>query len=1144
MTETIIDALASEIGKFLTPLARVLDDRETTDRFLAEIGASADNAGGDSLVNALRSIAALGEAISAQASQQSAASFREITALLEQSRNTFKAIEALSESNGPASDLQGFGHDLVDLLIVAYLAGWHPLARDIAALLTLIEPAETQIPSPAVVNDNDVVRMPFLLDRVHLERLPVLLRDPVGTLRAYYWNELQTKVDADAIADKLFVRVRNVLKELDVDCRYGIEPSDVALFGDEAALIDHGLLVYSSNQLTGADVDAGIVLTLSPAEYGDLGLVVSPFGVIEDSVNWGLWKIDFQLAADLQAFAIGRNGPTLLASAQTVELDAKITATLDASNDGPAFVFGSPTSSRLEVGGALLTVALKLSGENVSGELSASVSKSVIAISAGDGDGFLQSVLPAGGLKADFDLGLTWSNARGLSFSGAAGLDATLPVGISIGGVITIPTIHLGLQAGDTGLLIEVSASIGLSIGPIQALVDRLGLNANVTFPDKGGNLGIADLDFGFKLPSGVGLSIDSGGVTGAGVLSRDPAKHEYSGMLQLEFDDVALQAFGLITTQVVGGRGYSLLALVDADFPPIQLGWGFTLNGVGGLLAVHRTADADALHAALKANKLSTVLFPKTAISNAPLVLAQLDALFPTAHGRFLFGPMALIGWGSPKTLLTVALAVILELPEPIRIILIARLAALLPSPSAPLVRINMDALGIVDFAQAQLSLDAKLYDSKLMTFALSGDMALRVNWGSQREFLLAVGGFHPLFAPPVGFPALQRMTIAMSVSDIGKLRLASYFAITSNTLQFGAEIDVSIGVSDFGLTGHLAFDAMLQIDPFHFDADISGSIALTIDGDSLMSVSLDAKLSGPAPWHITGNFKIHILVFDVHKSFSATWGDNTPQLPIKPVDVLPLLQAAFADSRNWGAQLPANAPSLLSLRSQGSSVVIAHPLALLEVRQSIVPLDLEIMRFGAATISGATTFKIKDITVGKSSVFKQSSPVQDDFAPAQFFNLSDEEKLSGPSFEKHDSGVLVSGWTTKSGPSVPPKFISFETEYVDTLGGAPPAKSIPSQPLSFAGKVPGLLSIGSSARGAIWSAGKRRFKAPGKPVSVTPLKFTVVSTDTLTSAGIAPVGGVTYTAAKALMANAIANHPGNMAQLQIVGIHEMAAS
>ena len=64
-----------------------------------------------------------------------------------------------------------------------------------------------------------------------------------------------------------------------------------------------------------------------------------------------------------------------------------------------------------------------------------------------------------------------------------------------------------------------------------------------------------------FKPPSGAGLSIDAAGVNGGGYLAYDSAKSEYQGVLQLQFENLALQAFGLITTQVAGASGFSLLA-------------------------------------------------------------------------------------------------------------------------------------------------------------------------------------------------------------------------------------------------------------------------------------------------------------------------------------------------------------------------------------------------------------------------------------------------------------------------------------------------------------------------------------------------------------------------------------------------------
>ncbi len=116
------------------------------------------------------------------------------------------------------------------------------------------------------------------------------------------------------------------------------------------------------------------------------------------------------------------------------------------------------------------------------------------------------------------------------------------------------------------------------------------------------------------------------------------------------------------------------------------------------------------------------------------------------------------------------------------------------------------------------------------------------------------------------------------MPSGPISKLRLAAYLAISSNTVQFGATLDLFIGVSGYGLSGHSSFNALLQIDPFHFDADISGQVALTAGGDNLMSVGLDATLSGPAPWHMAGDLAGHIILFDVHLAVSASWGDEAP--------------------------------------------------------------------------------------------------------------------------------------------------------------------------------------------------------------------------------------------------------------------------
>ena len=1029
---------------------------------------------------------------------------------LESLRALFSAARQIPAQPSAGAQAGQVATDLIQALVIDYSKTWHPSVHDVLVLLAVIRPPAT----------------------LSLQQIPDLLRDPMGVLRAEYLEPqgLATAEDAKALAEKLFPRLAALFADLGFDATYHSKPEDGLNLGEIGNHIAGGMLTVFLQPDFEADDRYGVRFALSSKDVGDLGLVVLPFGEVLP-----YWDVDVDLTAASAGFAIGPAGLTMFGTSNTTGVNS----TPGVSNL-PGFAIGSATGTRVEVGQFQISGDIALSTSNQEYGFLLDMDASALVIAAGDGDSFLQNVLPAGGLRTDFDLGLGWSNKKGFYFRGSVGMDATFPLGISVGGLFTVPSIHLSLLANDAAVRAEASVSVGLSIGPVHVLVDDLGIVSALTFPQSGGTLGVVDLTFGFKPPSGAGLSIDAAGVSGGGILKHDDTTREYSGMLQLEFNNLALRAFGLITTQVAGS-GYSLLALIDADFPPIQLGWGFTLNGVGGLLAMHRTASVDALHAALKADKLGTILFPTNAITNAPQILAELDTLFPTAPGRFLFGPMALIGWGTP-TLLTAALAIVIELPEPIRIILLARLAVRLPSESESLVRINMDALGVLDLGQDSLSLDATLFDSRLLKFALSGDMALRANWGGEpREFLLSVGGFHPRFTPPTGFPTLKRMSIDMSSGAIATLHLESYLAITSNTLQIGANLHVVVKVSAFSVDGHLGFDALFQRDPFHFDGDISGAVAVSIDGYDLLSVSLDASLTGPAPWNVAGKFKVHIVFVDVHKSFSHTWGDDAPADQIAAVDVAALLAAELGDPRSWGAQLADGTPALFSARDvQRAGIVVAHPLARLEVHERTVPLGVDIARVGGAPLAGANNFSITGFSIGGSVVPREN--VQDDFAPAEFLDMSDNDKLAQPSFERHDAGVrLTSGPTLIKFGAPVSKDITYETFFIDEPGAEPRSEPGTQVHKWLLSDLQAVLGTGSAARATMMRAGNRRYAAPGNRIHVAEPAFVLVGADTLAPTGIGPASGATYSDVRALLNQELNRVPAQQGHLQIVGTHEM---
>ena len=359
--------------------------------------------------------------------------------------------------------------------------------------------------------------------------------------------------------------------------------------------------------------------------------------------------------------------------------------------------------------------------------------------------------------------------------------------------------------------------------------------------------------------------------MTGGGALVFDPGRGLYAGEMQLQFEQIAVRAVGLLTT---GRSGYSLLVLVSAEFPPVQLGFGFMLVGVGGLLGIHRTVAVEALRAGLKAGALGAVLSPPDPKADPAQLVASLAGLFPPAAGRHVFAPTARIVWGSPA-LITIDLCLVLELPSPVRLVALGRMRALLPEEHDPVVRLQVDVLGVIDFGQQTAAVDATLIDSRIAQFTLTGDLALRMSWGPAPVFLLAVGGFHPRFAAPPGFPALDRVAVALASGDNPKLRLEAYLALTSNTVQFGARVDVGARAGSFSIGGFMAFDALVTLSPLAFEVDIAAQLAVKAGSHTLLSISLALTLSGPRPWHAHGRASFSILFFDVSFGFDVTIGD-----------------------------------------------------------------------------------------------------------------------------------------------------------------------------------------------------------------------------------------------------------------------------
>jgi hypothetical protein len=942
-------------------------------------------------------------------------SLDELSQALDTVDATIEAIRRLSTiMDGPAlvrpPQFEELGRDLLNFLAVDYLRNNHPVAYQLAVLLTMIHVGrEPEAPILDSVSGT-VVRIPHVRPRLALDRLAELLADPIAVLEAEYLGStgLTTPADAKTTADKLFPRLGALFDTLGMNPLYSIKPAYEIDFGQAGNELSSGMLTFFlplGEEIGGSGL--GATLALSPAERGNLGLVVAPFGEFVLSETIGRWALDLELRGDIQAFAIGPDGLTLPVAPATPSIRGQLSAIkLPEAGEDAALLVGSTTGTRLEVSRLMITGEASLDDQGQDYGLLAEAGSAALVVSPGDGDGFLQEVLPRNGIRTDFDLALGWSSRNGFYLRGSAGLEATLPVHANLLGVLRMDSVYLALRTLGKDIVATTAASAALKLGPVNAQVDRLGLLAKFTFPQNGGNLGPANVELDFKPPSGVGLAIDAGAITGGGFLSFDPEREQYAGGMHLELEGgITLNAVGLLTTRLPdGSRGFSLLVIVTASgFTPIQLGFGFTLNGVGGLLGINRTVATEVLRAGVRSRTLEPVLYSQDdPTPRAPQIVSTLQTVFPPARDRYVFGPLALIGWGTP-TVLTIEVALILELPAPVRLIVLGRLRAVLPTPDAAIVTINMDVFGLIDFDRAELSVDASLYDSRVGPFALTGDMAARASWGLTPDIAMALGGFHPAYKPPPGFPELRRLALALSTGNNPRVRMEAYFALTSNTVQVGARLELYVEAAGFSLEGGLGFDTLIQFSPFRLLAEIYARLALKRGSTTLMGLDIHVHLIGPAPWVLWGEASFKLLFISISIPFRATIGraEETPE--IERDEVWPKLYAELRAPTSWTAQLPPDSGRLVVLRGDTSDgEVLAHPLGSLIVSQRVVPLERTLDLFGAVPPKDFDRFEI--VGVGGLELGDDAS---DYFAPAQFRRMSDAEKLSSPSFERMVSGV-----------------------------------------------------------------------------------------------------------------------------------------
>jgi hypothetical protein len=661
----------------------------------------------------------------------------------------------------------------------------------------------------------------------------------------------------------------------------------------------------------------------------------------------------------------------------------------------------------------------------------------------------LALLLPHDGVKLKGKL-IIAADGNGIHAEGGIGLKTTWPDTLRLPGLLVRGLTTEITTTGSTVTLVA-AGTITVDLGVLTVTVEGLGMKQPVELKTDGsGSLGLIDLGApSLNPPTGLGVSIDAGIVKGGGFMRIE--EHGVSGALELALKlgtiEIAVRAVGVIES--VEGR-LSFVVVMSVEFSPaIELFLGLTLNAVGGIFGVNRTMDIDALTATVRSGRMSDVMFPHDLASRAVEVIASVKQVFPARVGQVVVGPMLKLGWGRPVSFVSVSVGIVLTLPDPVVIAIIGSLRIGLPAPDVAVIDIRADFSGTIDASSGEVRFDASLANSRIATFDVTGDIALRAG---PSGFLFTAGGFYPGFPVPAGLGEVRRLGISIAPSPILSIRADAYFAVTASTVQFGGGLAVVAELGPIDVTGHLGLDVLIRLQPLSFVAELHGQFRLSFEGEDILSADLDVLLEGPQQWHARAHAEISFLFFSVSGSLELRWGDSASPPPPAVLVAQEVHRALGADPV-WAHVLPAADGALVTIRDGASAL---HPLGRLRLTQTVAPLGVPLAHFGSAKVSDAGPVK-----VSVTADLAEPAPTDDLFAAAQFFELSDEEKISKPAFVPY-----LAGYTLQGGASAPlADSVVGDVVYEESSGESrPPAGGRHLHPIGE--ELLGLVVLGAAGR------------------------------------------------------------------------------
>ena len=220
----------------------------------------------------------------------------------------------------------------------------------------------------------------------------------------------------------------------------------------------------------------------------------------------------------------------------------------------------------------------------------------------------------------------------------------------------------------------------------------------------------------------------------------------------------------------------------------------------------------------------------------------------------------------------------------------------------------LQLDIVGIIDFDRGEISVDAS-WSTRARHVRTHRRHGAADRLGRNKIVrALAAGGFHPSSSRR-RVPELDRLAISLATGDNPRLRLESYFALTANTVQFGAQIDIYAKVDTFVGSFSAAAYAQLRRDgpvpAVRLRSPTWRGIDIAPNDKPFLQRGAARLAHRPAPWHAVGYVGVRLprQAPDRRRRHRR----RGRPAAARPIDCwAPLVAKALEAADAWAAELP----------------------------------------------------------------------------------------------------------------------------------------------------------------------------------------------------------------------------------------------